>query len=128
MVELESRFEVQGKKLLVVGWYEGSGKGRIIVDGPNTEREEVQVTSLDASLLDEVQEAMSEAPPKVRQGATVMAHLTLVTDGSRQTRSMELKGGTRLDDLCVKLLSMADLMAQGQNLKKVIAALKARCG
>lgn len=129
MVELESRFEVQGKKLLVVGWFEGSGTGRITVDGPNKgEREEVQVASLDASLLEEVQEAMNEPPPPVRQGAVVMAHITLSTDGSRQRRSMELKGGTRLDALCVKLLSMADMMAQGQNLKKVIVALKARCG
>ena len=100
MLELESRFDVQGRKLLVVGWFEGQGKGRIVVTGPNGEQEVVQVASLDVSLEEEVQEALLEPPPKLRPGAPVTAHLSMVTDGSRLTRSMELKGsGSQLDAL-----------------------------
>jgi hypothetical protein len=129
MLELESRFEVQRKRLLVVGWFEGSGKGRLVVTGPNDEQEVVQVASLDVSLYDEVQEALSEPPPEPRPGAIVTARLTMVTEGSRVVRAMELKGGgTQFDALCLKLLAMAELMMQTEALLKVIRALKARCG
>ncbi len=127
MVELETRFEVQGRKLLTIGWFEGSGTGRVVLDGPNDEREEVQVAGLDASLLVEVQEAMSEPPPPVRPGTAAKVHVRLDMDGARVTRSMEFKGsGTLLDELCVKLLGMAEMMVQGEKLKKIVAALKAR--
>lgn len=127
MVELEARFEVQGRPVLVVGWYEGSGSGRIVVTGPNALREDVQV-SLEVSLFNEINEAMEEAPPKGRSTA-LRVHYTLVTDGSRQTRTVELaKGGsTSLDQLGSKLLGMAELMVQGDQLRKIVSTLKANC-
>jgi len=127
MVELEARFEVQGRPVLLVGWYEGSGSGRIVVTGPNNLREDVQV-SLEVSLFNEINQAMEEAPPKGRSAA-LRVHYTLVTDGSRQTRSVDLaKGGTTsLDQLSSKLLGMAELMVQGEQLKKIVSTLKANC-
>ena len=129
MLELESRFEVQRRRVLVIGWFEGSGSGRIVVTGPNDEQEVVQVASLDVSLHDEVQEAFSEPPPRPRPGATVTARVSVVTDSNRLTRTMELKGGgTLFDALCVKLLSMAEMMVQTEPLLKVVRAVKARSG
>ena len=126
MVELEARFEVQGRPVLVVGWFEGSGTGRIVVNGPNRLREEVQV-SLEISLSSEVEQAMAEAPPTARQGAPLKVHFTVVTDQGRITRSIELGGsGTKLDALCLKLLTMAEMMVRGDGLKKIVGAVKAR--
>ena len=126
MLEFEGRFEVQGRPVLLVGWFEGSGTGRIVVAGPNKLREEIQV-SVDSSLLDEIQAAMAEPPPAQRL-TPVKVHLTLMTSQGRATRTMELGGGTtRLDLLCMKLLTMAEAMVKGDALKKIVGVLRARC-
>ena len=122
-LEIEVRFVAQQKEPLLIAWIEGGGQARLVATAPGGEREEIQIKKMGASLLQEANELLKESfVPQKTAGAGITAKLQIVTERARVGRTVPIgEKDSRAELFCLKLLSMANLLAKDPG---VISAIK----
>jgi hypothetical protein len=124
-LEIEAQFNAGPDPLLCIAWFEGSQEARLVVTGPQGEREEVQIKHIEASLSEEVTEVLRESIVPESPGAALTARLQVSTQRERVGRAVRLAGGhTKADQLCGKLLKMAELMAQQPGIVRAMGTVR----
>src|SRR6185436_15803716 len=123
---IEAKFvSPEGGELMLIAWFEANSVARLVMSGPAGEREEVQIKSIDASLDEDVKLVLDESMPPPGKTGPVTAKLKVATDRARVGRAIQLGNkASRADNLCTKLVAMAELMSRDEGVKRSIDALK----
>jgi hypothetical protein len=129
-LEIEARITSSQGQLLLIAWFEGSSAARLVMTGPDGEREEIQINKISASLQDDVVEVLRESiMPEAKSPTGLTAKLQVNTERQRVGRAVHLGGRqTQADQLCTKLIAMASLMAQDAGVKRSLAVVKQHLG
>lgn len=123
-LEIEARFSSAKGELLLIAWFEGDSVARLVMTGPSGEREEVHIKSIDASLSEDVQGVLRESSVPGGASGVLTARLQVATDRARIGRAVKLgNGSSKADQLCAKLVAMADLLAKDSAIKRTIGVL-----
>lgn len=129
-LEIEASFSSSKGQLLLIAWFEGNSAARLVVTGPQGEREEIQINSITASLDDEVKELLTESsPPAPKKTAKLTARLNVSTDRTRVGRAVKLGNRhSKADHLCEKLVAMAVLLAKDESIQRSLGVVKQHFG
>jgi hypothetical protein len=126
-LEIEARFASPKGQLLTIAWFEGSSAARLVMTGPQGEREEVQINHIDASLSADVIEVLRESVfPDTASSGPLTARIQVNTATQRVGRSVRLgsHAQTQADQLCSKLVAMAALLSRDAGVKRTLAVVK----
>ncbi|MBK7858608.1 MAG: hypothetical protein IPJ65_08305 [Archangiaceae bacterium] len=124
-LEIEARFSSAKGELMLIAWFEAGSVARLVITGPQGEREEVQINSIGASLGDVVAEVLHESFVPGSETGALTARLQLATDRARVGRAVRLGNkNSKADFLCNKLVAMADLLSKDAAIKRTLGVLK----
>jgi hypothetical protein len=128
-LEIEAHFSSSKGELLMIAWFEGQKAARMVLTGPAGEREEVQIKSIEASLKDVAKDVIAESfPPPGKTGA-LTAKIQVATERARIGRQVQLGNrASRADQLCEKLVAMADLLSKDAAIKQALGIIKKHLG
>jgi hypothetical protein len=124
-LEIEVTYNSAKAEVLLIGWFEGGGRARMICRVPAGAREEIQINRIGASLTEEAKPIFLEQAPTLT-GQPMSARINVSLDARRVGRLVSLsRKGSAASQLCAKLVDMASLLARDEVVLGAVNELKA---